>query len=64
MTKRDMEPPQTSGRVSRPLLDLRAVVVLVLGVVAGGLAYRSGGWPAGIPAGVAVIGLLFMILPH
>jgi hypothetical protein len=60
----DIERPETTGQRSRPLLDLRAVVVLVLGMVAGGLAYRSGGWPAAIPGGVAVIGLLFVILPH
>jgi len=54
----------TTRAGTRPLLDLRAVVVLVLGVAAGVLAYRGGGWPAAIAAGVAVIGLLFVVLPH
>lgn len=46
-----------------PLLDLRALVILILGVLAGWLAYDGDGWATAIPAAAAVITLLYVVLP-
>jgi len=57
----DSNPP---AQPSRPLLDLRCLIVIVLGVLAGWLAYDAGGWPAAITSGAAIIGLLYAVLPR
>ena len=46
------------------LIDLRALVILVLGAYGGALAYAPGGWAAAIGAAVAIVGLLHLGVPR